>query len=88
MQHCSVFEVLDDIISLITNKLQPLPLKLERKFVGDMAQLDERYELAKLTHQVSSITRVQSIGHLCYLIPCFCFQTLTLDFLFSHLLSR
>ncbi len=45
--------MLDDIIALITHQLQPLPLKLERKFVGDMAQLDERYQLAKLTHQVS-----------------------------------
>ena len=33
-----------------------MPTKLERKFLKDYAQLDERYTLARATHQVAVFT--------------------------------
>jgi WASH complex subunit strumpellin len=53
----SVFQILAQIITLQSNKMQVLPTKLERKYLKDFAQLDERYLLAKLTHQVSVFTQ-------------------------------
>ncbi len=45
------------MIQLQTNALQPLPTKLERKYLKDVSQLDHRYTLAKATHQVSVFTQ-------------------------------
>ena len=53
----SVFNILDDIIRLQTNNLKPVPTRLERKYLKDFAQLDDRYTLAKATHQVSVFTQ-------------------------------
>ncbi len=53
----SVFVILDQIIQLQTNKLKPVPTKVERKYLKDFSQLDERYTLAKATHEVSVFTQ-------------------------------
>ncbi len=52
----SVFRVLSEIEQIQTNKLRPIPLRLEAKDLKEYAQLDLRLELAKLTHQVSIFT--------------------------------
>lgn len=52
----SVFHILGQIVSLQTNKMQPIPIRLEAKDLKDYAQLDARFELAKLTHEVSIFT--------------------------------
>lgn len=52
----SVFRVLDDIIAIQTHKLAPLPVKFETVYLTDYAQLPERYQLARLTNQVSVFT--------------------------------
>jgi WASH complex subunit strumpellin len=36
--------------------MRPLPLRLEAKDLKEYAQLDQRYEMASLTHQVSVFT--------------------------------
>lgn len=53
----SVFKNLDEIINMQTHVMKPLPVKLERKYLRDYAQLEERHKLAKLTHQVSVFTQ-------------------------------
>jgi WASH complex subunit strumpellin len=53
----SVFTILDQIIQLQTNSMRPVPTKLERKYLKDVAQLEQRYTLAKATHQVSVFTQ-------------------------------
>ncbi|EGB10206.1 hypothetical protein AURANDRAFT_23554 [Aureococcus anophagefferens] len=52
----SVFGLLDDIVDIQTRTLAPLPVKLETAYLKDYAQLNERYQLARLTHQVSVFT--------------------------------
>lgn len=52
----SVFKVLAEIIEIQTNHLKPLPVKFETQYLKDFAQLDERYQLARLTNQVSVFT--------------------------------
>jgi WASH complex subunit strumpellin len=51
----SVFQVLDQIVKL-QSEMKELPTKLERKYLKDFSQLDQRYQMAKLTHQVSVFT--------------------------------
>ncbi|KAH8059778.1 hypothetical protein JL721_9199 [Aureococcus anophagefferens] len=51
----SVFGLLDDIVDIQTRTLAPLPVKLETAYLKDYAQLNERYQLARLTHQVHEI---------------------------------
>jgi WASH complex subunit strumpellin len=52
----SVFATLDEITKLQTSRMASVPTKLERMHLKDIAQVDERYELARLTHQVSVFT--------------------------------
>jgi WASH complex subunit strumpellin len=52
----SVFNILSQIVSIQTQQMQPIPMRLEAKDLKDFAQLDIRFELAKLTHQVSVFT--------------------------------
>lgn len=47
----SVFKLLADIIEIQTHHLRPLPVKFETIYLKDFAQLQERYQLAKLTNQ-------------------------------------
>ncbi|KAJ8611733.1 hypothetical protein CTAYLR_009190 [Chrysophaeum taylorii] len=51
----SVFQLLNEIIQIQT-RLTPLPVKFETAYLKDFAQLGERYQLAKLTNQVSVFT--------------------------------
>jgi WASH complex subunit strumpellin len=53
----SVFQTLDEIITLQTNKLKPLPTKVERKLIKDYVQIEDRYTLARSTNQVSVYTQ-------------------------------
>ena len=53
----SVFQLLDGIINLQNEQLKTLPTKLERKFLLDYAQLDIRFNLSQLTHQISVFTQ-------------------------------
>lgn len=52
----SMFFILNDIIELQTHKIKELPTRLEKVELKDFAQLDERNQLAKLTHGVSKFT--------------------------------
>ena len=52
----SVFRVLDQIVEIQTHRLTPLPVKFEVQNLKEYAQLDERYDLARLTHQISVFT--------------------------------
>ena len=49
----SVFALLAEISTIMTNELRPVPSKLEREHLKDVSQLPERYKLARATHQVS-----------------------------------
>jgi|EP00945_MAST-04E_sp_MAST-4E-sp1_P006604 WASH complex subunit strumpellin len=49
----SIFQNLSDIISILTNRLQALPLKLETVRLKVASQLEQRYELSQRTHQIS-----------------------------------
>lgn len=53
----SMFIILNDIISLLTYNLKPVPMKLERMNLKDYSQLDMRLTLARATHQVSVFTQ-------------------------------
>lgn len=53
----TVFTILDQIIAILTNQLQPLATKIERKYLHDLSQLGLRSELARCTHQVSVFTQ-------------------------------
>jgi WASH complex subunit strumpellin len=52
----SVFNILGRIVSLQNKEISNIPIRLEAKDLKDHAQLDARYELAKLTHEVSIFT--------------------------------
>lgn len=52
----SMFDILSQIIEIQTNHLQELPTKLEKDKLREMAQLEQRYKLSKLTHGVSVFT--------------------------------
>jgi WASH complex subunit strumpellin len=52
----SMFFILNDIIELQTNKIKELPTRLEKVELKDYAQIEERNQLAKLTHSVSKFT--------------------------------
>mmetsp|Transcript_24845 Transcript_24845/g.36645 ORF Transcript_24845/g.36645 Transcript_24845/m.36645 type:complete len:1170 (+) Transcript_24845:53-3562(+) len=52
----SVFEVLSKIVTIQTHQLMDIPIRFEAKDLKDYAQLDDRLEMAKLTHQVSVFT--------------------------------
>jgi WASH complex subunit strumpellin len=40
-----------EIVDIQTNRMKPVPIKLEAVNLRDYAQLDERYLMAKLTHR-------------------------------------
>eukprot|EP00455_Lapot_gusevi_P055397 TRINITY_DN9002_c0_g1_i3.p1 TRINITY_DN9002_c0_g1~~TRINITY_DN9002_c0_g1_i3.p1 ORF type:complete len:733 (-),score=209.92 TRINITY_DN9002_c0_g1_i3:77-2275(-) len=52
----SMFRTLSEIINIQTYQLKPMPMKSERQYLKDFAQLDLRYNLARATHQVSVFT--------------------------------
>ncbi|KNC47128.1 WASH complex subunit strumpellin [Thecamonas trahens ATCC 50062] len=52
----TMFEQLNKIIVLQTSALAPLPARVEKAMLKEFAQLDVRYELARLTHSISVFT--------------------------------
>lgn len=52
----SVFNALSQIVSIQTSRMQPIPIRLEAKDLKDFAQLDVRFDLAKITHEISMFT--------------------------------
>lgn len=52
----NMFDILNDIIQSQTNKIEEIPPKLEKGHLRNYAQLEERYKLARATHEVSVIT--------------------------------
>ncbi|KAG6548557.1 hypothetical protein Mapa_010045 [Marchantia paleacea] len=53
----SMFAILDDVIAVQTKRLRDLPARLEKDHLRDYAQLEERFTLAKATHQVAVFTQ-------------------------------
>lgn len=43
----TIFELLDQIIDLQTNKIQEVPTRLEKERLKEFSQLDERFEVAR-----------------------------------------
>ncbi|XP_060076742.1 WASH complex subunit 5-like [Ylistrum balloti] len=52
----TMFGLLFRIISMQTNQIKEVPTRLEKDKMKEFAQLDERYEVAKLTHSISVFT--------------------------------
>mmetsp|Transcript_82253 Transcript_82253/g.199407 ORF Transcript_82253/g.199407 Transcript_82253/m.199407 type:complete len:1160 (-) Transcript_82253:74-3553(-) len=52
----SVFQLLDQIIRLQTSDMRPVPVRMELIHLKGLAQTDQRYTLAKLTHRISVFT--------------------------------
>lgn len=52
----SMFQLLGEIITIQTNNILDLPTRLDKDKMRDYAQLDERYEVARLTHSISVFT--------------------------------
>lgn len=52
----TMFSLLAVIIEMQTNKIKEVPTRLEKDKMKEFAQLDERYEVAKLTHSISVFT--------------------------------
>jgi WASH complex subunit strumpellin len=52
-----MFNLLAEIISIQTNKLKEVPTLLDKEKLKDFAQLDQRYEIAKLTNSISLYTQ-------------------------------
>jgi WASH complex subunit strumpellin len=52
----TMFQVLHQIIHILTHRMKEVPTRLEKDKMKEFAQLDERYEVAKLTHSISVFT--------------------------------
>jgi len=52
----SMFEVLNEIVDIQTNRLQEVPTRLEKDKLKDFSQLIERYALARRTYSISVYT--------------------------------
>ena len=52
----TMFRLLDQIIKLQTQKIKDVPTRLDKDKIKEFAQLNERYEVAKLTHSISVFT--------------------------------
>lgn len=52
----TICEILTQIINLQTDAVKELPTRLEKQKLNDYAQLDTRYEVAKLTYSISVFT--------------------------------
>ena len=51
-----MFTMLAGIVQIQTNTLRELPLRAEKDKLKEYAQLDERYQVARLTHDISIFT--------------------------------
>jgi WASH complex subunit strumpellin len=54
----TMFELLRDIATMQTTRLRDLPAKVEKEELGEYAQFEDRYSLAKSTHRISILPRV------------------------------
>ncbi|XP_053393928.1 WASH complex subunit 5-like isoform X2 [Mercenaria mercenaria] len=52
----TMFSKLAKIIQLMTSQIREVPTRLEKDKMKEYAQLDERYQVAKLTHSISVFT--------------------------------
>eukprot|EP01041_Mallomonas_annulata_P003104 gene3104-6094_t len=52
----SVFLILNEIVDIQTQRILPVPARLEAKDLKNHAQLELRLQMSKLTHQVSILT--------------------------------
>ncbi|XP_077866142.1 WASH complex subunit 5-like [Saccoglossus kowalevskii] len=52
----TMFGLLAQIIRLQTHSIKEVPTRLEKEKLREFAQLDQRYEVAKLTHSISVFT--------------------------------
>ncbi|XP_038056716.1 WASH complex subunit 5-like [Patiria miniata] len=52
----TMFSLLSQIIQLQTHHIKEVPTRLEKEKLRDFAQLDLRYEVARLTHSISVFT--------------------------------
>jgi WASH complex subunit strumpellin len=52
----TMFELLRDIATMQTTRLRDLPAKVEKEELGEYAQFEDRYSLAKSTHRISIFT--------------------------------
>lgn len=52
----SMFALLEKVVEL-QSKLEDLPTRLEKDKLKEFAQLDKRFEIARLTHKVSVLSR-------------------------------
>ena len=59
----SLFKVLDQIISLQTDKIKELPTRLEKDKLRDLAQLNERFEV-ELNVMITLNSAPQNIIHI------------------------
>jgi WASH complex subunit strumpellin len=53
----TVVELLDRIVTLQTEGIAELPSRLEKGRLRDYAQLEQRYELAALTHRIAALAQ-------------------------------
>ncbi|XP_014669948.1 PREDICTED: WASH complex subunit strumpellin-like [Priapulus caudatus] len=52
----TMFALLSRIIALQTSQMRELPTRLDKEKLREYAQLDDRYQVAKLTHDISVFT--------------------------------
>ena len=52
----SMFALLEKVVEL-QSKLEDLPTRLEKDKLKEFSQLDKRFEIARLTHKVSVLSR-------------------------------
>ena len=52
----SMFALVEQIIHLQTNVIKEMPMRLDKEKLKDFAQLDQRFQVAKLTESVSTFT--------------------------------
>ncbi|XP_076462616.1 WASH complex subunit 5-like [Babylonia areolata] len=52
----TMFSLLAKIIQMLTSQIKEVPTRLEKDRMKEFAQLEDRYEVAKLTHSISVFT--------------------------------
>ena len=51
-----MFVVLESIIDILTNKMEEVPIKLDKEKMKDYSQLELREQVSKLTNKISIFT--------------------------------
>lgn len=52
----TMFELLDQIIEILTHQMREVPMKLEKERIKEAAQLESRRRVSELTHKISIFT--------------------------------